>query len=100
MTLYLLADDIDPWTGWLEYGLLHTLWGYRTIPPVQKLSVLVPETQAPAPKGTVFSCVPESGQSGYYHQVPVVLPLWLGQEVFLSLKKRLMLSQRSLSYNL
>lgn len=49
MTLYLLADDIDPWTGWLEYGLLHTLWDYRTIPPVQKLSVLVPETQAPAP---------------------------------------------------
>lgn len=28
----------------------------RPIPPVQKLSVLVPETQAPAPKGTIFSC--------------------------------------------
>lgn len=54
----------------------------RPIPPVQKLSVLVPETQAPAPKGTVFSCLPESGQCGYYRQAPGILPLWLGQEVF------------------
>lgn len=35
----------------------------RTVPPVQKLSVLVTEAQAPAPKGAMFSCLSEPGQS-------------------------------------
>lgn len=72
----------------------------RTIPPIQKLSVLVPETQAPALKGTKFFCLPEPGQSWLPLSGPrsSAYGAWSGG--FLSLRKRLMLSQRSLSYNL
>lgn len=57
--------------GWsmvscIFYGLQLECLMLRPIPPVQKLSVLVPETQAPAPKGHVSA---SHGDGGHH---PVV----------------------------